>query len=87
VWGYKIGTRLTRFGPERPFESYQNLRLVRREKMGWALEIEDVNGIDICPPLSQYSSRANSLRYSRHTIIEKNPPIFDFDSNFGRPGF
>lgn len=45
---------MTRCGPERPFEFYQNLRLVRREKMGWALELEDVNGIDICPSLSQY---------------------------------
>lgn len=34
-----------RHGPERPLESYRNIRFVRRSKKDWDLEIRDLNGI------------------------------------------
>ncbi len=61
VCGYIKLPVLSRFGPERPFENFKHLRLAKRKKGGYMLEIQDRNSI--------YRNH-KGVRYSRHFIVE-----------------
>lgn len=71
-WKLKMPTR---FGSDRSFESYRDLRLFERREIGWALEIQDLNCVNRPPPQQQLRPRSlysSSLRHSRHSVIEEN---------------
>ena len=61
ICGYIKLAIFCRFGPERRFESVKRLRLVRRKKAGYVLEIEDRN--------SRFS-HPYGVKYSQHSIVE-----------------
>lgn len=61
VCGYIELPILSRFGPERRFESFKCLRLVKRKKAGFMLEMEDRNSIGREP---------KGVKYSRHSFID-----------------
>lgn len=52
---------LTRFGPRRRLDSLKRLRLVRRKKTGYLLEMQDHNGI---------SRNPKGIKYHRRTLVE-----------------
>lgn len=73
ICGYIELRIFARFGPARPFESYQSLHLVKRRKMEGALEIEDENSINMRPPLRHSSIYSGTSRYSRCTLVKGLP--------------
>ena len=61
VCGYIKLAVFCRFGPERSFEIVERLRLVRRKKAGFVLEIEDRNG---------GGSHPYGGKYSQYSVVE-----------------
>lgn len=61
ICGYIKLAIFCRLGPERRFESVKRLRLVRRKKAGFVLEIEDRNG---------RFSHPVGVKYSQHSIVQ-----------------
>ena len=45
ICGFREVSSFERHGPKRPFESFENLRFVKREKHDFRLEIRDMNGL------------------------------------------
>lgn len=58
VCGYIELPTLSRFGPERHLETLKFVRLIRRKKAGWVLEVEDEN------------SRVKGAKYSLHSVVD-----------------